>query len=101
MGRAEFDEHLQEHIDGVVSRQFDAGIDIVNDGEFGKPVTEEIEPTAWVYYAWHRFDGLGFAEHENGIMPNPNEVPGKYDEPELTTYANRRDYSAFKDAILS
>lgn len=34
-------------------------------------------------------------------MPNPNEVPGKYDEPELTTYANRRDYSAFKEAYLS
>ncbi|AZQ78030.1 epoxyalkane--coenzyme M transferase [Flaviflexus ciconiae] len=34
-------------------------------------------------------------------MPNVNEVPGKYDEPDVTTYANRRDYSAFKEAYLS
>ena len=101
LSREEFDESLQGHIHNVVQDQLDAGIDLVNDGEFGKPVTEEIEPTAWVYYAWHRFDGLGFAEHEDGIMPNPNEVPGKYDEPSLSTYANRRDYSAFKEAYLS
>lgn len=101
LDRGEFDQRLQSHINDVVAQQLEAGIDLVNDGEYGKPMVEEIEPTAWVYYAWHRFDGLGFAEHRNGVMPNPNEVPGKYDEPELTTYANRRDYSAFKDAYLS
>lgn len=101
LDRAEFDERLQAHINDVVARQINAGIDIINDGEYGKPMVEEIEPTAWVYYAWHRFDGLGFAEHKNGIMPNPNAVPGKYDEPELTTYANRRDYQAFKEAYLA
>lgn len=101
MSREEFSEKLQGYVDEVVAKQVDAGIDIVNDGEFGKPVSEEIEPTAWVYYAWHRLDGLGFAEHKDGIMPNPNEVPGKYDEPELTTYANRRDYQAFREAYLA
>lgn len=98
LSREDFNSKLQGYIDEVVGRQVDAGIDIVNDGEFGKPITNEIEPTGWVYYAWTRLSGLGFAEHKNGIMPNPNEVKGKYDEPELSTYANRRDYQAFKEA---
>lgn len=45
------DRCLQRHIEAVVKRQFDTGIDIISDGEFGKFHT-------WSFYIRDRLSGL-------------------------------------------
>jgi 5-methyltetrahydropteroyltriglutamate--homocysteine methyltransferase len=42
----------------VVRRQQEAGLDVVNDGEFGKPVSEEVDYGAWALYIYHRLSGF-------------------------------------------
>ncbi len=42
----------------VVPQQLDAGIDIVNDGEFGKPMSDEVDYGAWATYIYQRLSGF-------------------------------------------
>ena len=42
----------------VVRKQFECGIDVVNDGEYGKPMTDEIDYGAWATYVHHRVSGF-------------------------------------------
>jgi 5-methyltetrahydropteroyltriglutamate--homocysteine methyltransferase len=42
----------------VVRQQVEAGVDIVNDGEFGKPVSEEVDYGAWANYIYQRLSGF-------------------------------------------
>lgn len=74
-----YDECLQRSIKAVVARQAKAGIDIVNDGEFGKSswaayvlgrVTGfEIRPYQRRPLEWLGQDGIRFAEHMAREMP--------------------------------
>jgi 5-methyltetrahydropteroyltriglutamate--homocysteine methyltransferase len=41
----------------VVRRQVEAGIDVVNDGEYGKPVSDEVDYGAWATYIYQRLSG--------------------------------------------
>jgi 5-methyltetrahydropteroyltriglutamate--homocysteine methyltransferase len=42
----------------VVRQQVESGIDVVNDGEFGKPVSEEVDYGAWATYIYQRLSGF-------------------------------------------
>lgn len=42
----------------VVQRQISTGIDIVNDGEFGKPVQSAVDYGVWVLYMASRMSGF-------------------------------------------
>jgi len=42
----------------VVRQQVASGIDVVNDGEFGKPVSDEIDYGAWATYIYQRLSGF-------------------------------------------
>ncbi len=42
----------------VVRQQVEAGIDVVNDGEFGKPVSDEVDYGAWSTYIHQRLSGF-------------------------------------------
>jgi 5-methyltetrahydropteroyltriglutamate--homocysteine methyltransferase len=42
----------------VVAQQVDTGIDIVNDGEFGKPMTDAVDYGAWATYVHGRLSGF-------------------------------------------
>jgi len=42
----------------VVRRQVESGIDVVNDGEFGKPTSDEIDYGAWAFYIYQRLSGF-------------------------------------------
>jgi len=42
----------------VVRQQVDAGVDIVNDGEFGKPMSDEVDYGAWATYVYQRVSGF-------------------------------------------
>ena len=50
--RAAYERALTEAVAGVVARQWDAGLDVVNDGEFGK--------SSWSRYALGRVSGFEF-----------------------------------------
>jgi 5-methyltetrahydropteroyltriglutamate--homocysteine methyltransferase len=46
----------------AVRQQVEAGIDVVNDGEFGKPVSDEVDYGAWASYIHQRLSGFEVRE---------------------------------------
>src|SRR5579863_7390745 len=52
------ESRLTSAVADVVAQQIEAGIDIVNDGEFGKPVSDEIDYGAWATYIYQRVSGF-------------------------------------------
>ncbi len=48
---------LREAVADVVRRQIECGIDIVNDGELGKAMTESSDYGAWLSYVYERLGG--------------------------------------------
>ena len=50
---------LRDSVDDVVKRQAQAGLDIVNDGEFGKS-------TSWTLYALKRLSGFELRPFQQG-----------------------------------
>jgi 5-methyltetrahydropteroyltriglutamate--homocysteine methyltransferase len=63
----DFDERLRAWIGEVVRRQADVGLDVVDDGEFGKP-TETAKPGyghgTWAFYIRDRLSGFEWVEDD-------------------------------------
>jgi 5-methyltetrahydropteroyltriglutamate--homocysteine methyltransferase len=57
-----YDECLRDSVAEVVKRQVEAGIDVVNDGEFGKS-------TSWSLYALNRLSGFEMRPVPPGASP--------------------------------
>lgn len=53
---------LVESVKEVVRQQVETGIDIVNDGEYGKPMSDEIDYGAWATYMYRRLGGFELRE---------------------------------------
>ena len=53
---------LASAVGEVVRQQKEAGIDVVNDGEFGKPMSEETDYGAWAFYMYNRLSGFEMRE---------------------------------------
>jgi 5-methyltetrahydropteroyltriglutamate--homocysteine methyltransferase len=53
---------LTSAVGDVVAEQARAGVDVVNDGEFGKPMLEEVDYGAWATYVYARLSGYEFRE---------------------------------------
>jgi len=86
---------LQPAVTDVVRHQRELGIDIPNDGEFGKSVTYRVHYGAWWNYAFQRWGGLDFdAPGPYGRTPQRSR-PGKI---LLTSQDNRRDRQLFAAA---
>jgi 5-methyltetrahydropteroyltriglutamate--homocysteine methyltransferase len=75
-----YEERLRRAVAGVCEAQASRGIDVVNDGEFGKATRGEIDYGAWSSYAWGRLSGW-----EQG-QPGP-----------LPALASRRDRQIFAE----
>jgi 5-methyltetrahydropteroyltriglutamate--homocysteine methyltransferase len=52
------ESRLTSAVAEVVGRQVEAGIDVVNDGEFGKPMSDEVDYGAWATYIYQRLSGF-------------------------------------------
>ncbi len=52
------ESNLKSAVEGVVQQQIESGIDVVNDGEFGKPMSDEVDYGAWATYVYHRVSGF-------------------------------------------
>lgn len=99
MTQAEFGEVLQEAVADVVARQEAIGIDIVNDGEYGHIMTEEVDYGAWWHYSFARLGGLSQSVSANWMEDKTEYVS----EPKLrlTSFQNRRDWRRFEDAYFN
>ena len=52
LGDADFTSLLQDQVDGVVKRQAEIGLDIVNDGEYGHAMIDTVDYGAWWTYSF-------------------------------------------------
>lgn len=52
-----YEERLARAVDWVAKRQARCGIDVINDGEYGKAARGAVDYGAWASYAWGRLSG--------------------------------------------
>lgn len=80
---------LHDAVGDVVRMQIDAGIDVVNDGEFGKPMTNEVDYGAWSTYVYGRLAGYELRDppDDDGVL-----------EAILGKSRDRRDFPGFYGA---
>lgn len=88
---AEYDKCLAVSVDQIVRKQHDIGIDIPDDGEFGKPMASNYDYGAWWNYAFARMDGFASADSVQETAHKKSSVA----ELSLTTFTNRRDWQKF------
>ncbi|MEP7245872.1 MAG: cobalamin-independent methionine synthase II family protein [Gammaproteobacteria bacterium] len=60
---------LRQSVSDVVRKQQQIGIDIVNDGEFGKPVQDAVDYGAWMNYVSARMSGFEVRVQQTGMFP--------------------------------
>jgi 5-methyltetrahydropteroyltriglutamate--homocysteine methyltransferase len=75
----------------VVRKQRELGIDIPDDGEFGKPVAGSYDYGTWWNYAFARLSGFSLA----GAGSQPKHTKSGVADVALTSFANRRDWQKF------
>jgi 5-methyltetrahydropteroyltriglutamate--homocysteine methyltransferase len=74
----------------VVRAQRDAGIDVVDDGEFGKRTRGAVDYGPWQSYAYGRLGGWQPADQVTGAAASENAI-------RLSDSSRRRDWSRFRD----
>jgi len=62
----ELEARLTGAVAEVARRQVEAGIDVINDGEYGKPMSEETDYGAWAFYIYQRLGGFESREQPAG-----------------------------------
>ncbi len=91
-----FAAKLDAAVTNVVKRQKDAGVDIPNDGEFGKSMGHRVNYGAWWSYSFQRLKGLELAPDATELdMPVRRYAGGPIT---LTSMADRRDRVRFRAA---
>jgi 5-methyltetrahydropteroyltriglutamate--homocysteine methyltransferase len=92
---AGFQATLRGAVRDVVRRQRELGVDVPNDGEFGKSMGHRVNYGAWWSYAFRRLGGIEFgAPGAYGVRPRRSH-PG---EIVLTSQDDRRDRRRFAEA---
>jgi len=90
---ADYQRCLSAAVAEVVKRQREAGIDIANDGEFGKPMAANYDYGVWWNYAFARLDGFVPAESVAELAHKKSSVA----DVALTSIARRRDWQKFSE----
>ena len=60
---------LENAVNGVVKKQIETGVDIVNDGEYGKPVHGDVDYGAWMNYVAARMSGFEMRPLHGELFP--------------------------------
>jgi 5-methyltetrahydropteroyltriglutamate--homocysteine methyltransferase len=68
---------LGQSVKDVVRQQQEIGIDIVNDGEFGKPVQDVVDYGAWMKYVGARMSGFEVRVQQTGMFPGKDRADFK------------------------
>jgi 5-methyltetrahydropteroyltriglutamate--homocysteine methyltransferase len=90
---AAYAQCLGDAIAGVVRKQRELGIDIPDDGEFGKPMAANYDYGVWWNYAFARMAGFAPADAASQSKHKKSGVA----DLALTSFANRRDWQKFGD----
>jgi 5-methyltetrahydropteroyltriglutamate--homocysteine methyltransferase len=91
-----FTSVLAGSVADVVKKQRELGIDIPDDGEFGKPVAGNYDYGAWWNYALARMSGFSPAGTAAASAHEQHRKSSVADLA-LTSYANRRDWQTFAE----
>src|SRR5262245_57624794 len=84
---------LSAAVAGVVKKQRELGVDIVDDGEFGKPMASNYDYGVWWNYAFARMKGFVPADQ----VPESQHKKSSVADVALTTMPNRRDWQKFSE----
>ena len=87
---------LATSVADVVKKQRELGIDIPDDGEFGKPVAGNYDYGAWWNYAFARMSGFSPAGTAAAATHEQHKKSSVADLA-LTSFANRRDWQTFAE----
>jgi len=71
---------LRPAIADVVRDQRHAGVDVVNDGEFGKPSRAEVDYAAWASYIFDRLSGFTPEEGVTDVGPHSSKDRAEFRE---------------------
>jgi len=85
-----YDERLAAAVTEIAKRQADIGIDVINDGEFGKATRGAIDYGAWQSYAWGRLSGW-----ELGAQRQPPALAGRRDRKIFADFYRELDSTQF------
>lgn len=95
---ATFREVLAQEVTAVVTRQLRAGLDIVNDGEYGHFSVDPVDYSAWWTYSFTRLSGISLydvADLAGAGVREPRSAQGLLT---LSAFTDRRDWRAFQEA---
>jgi 5-methyltetrahydropteroyltriglutamate--homocysteine methyltransferase len=90
---AAYAQCLAAAVADVVRKQCEVGVDIPDDGEFGKPMAANYDYGAWWNYAFARMEGFVPAES----VPESKHKKSAVADMALTTITNRRDWQKFSE----
>jgi 5-methyltetrahydropteroyltriglutamate--homocysteine methyltransferase len=88
---AKYAQCLASAVADGVRKQNELGIDIPDDGEFGKPMASNYDYGVWWNYAFARMEGFVPAES----VPESKHKRSSVADLALTTISNRRDWQKF------
>jgi 5-methyltetrahydropteroyltriglutamate--homocysteine methyltransferase len=86
-------ECLASAVAAVVAKQLALGIDVPDDGEFGKPMAANYDYGVWWNYAFARMEGFVPAES----VPESQHKKSSVADLALTSVRNRRDWQKFSE----
>ena len=92
----DYERALARSVTDIVARQRDAGIDIVNDGEFGHSMRQDYDFGSWLTYVFARLGGVELAEY--GMREASLERRAPAGEITLAAFGERRDWTRFSEA---
>src|SRR5579862_9991160 len=92
----DYERALAQAVADVVARQRDAGIDIVNDGEFGHSMRQDYDFGSWLTYVFARLGGIELAEYGMREATLARRAPSG--EVTLAAFGERRDWTRFSEA---
>ncbi len=90
---AAFQTLLQQSVADIVRKQQALGIDVPNDGEFGKAMGHRVNYRAWLSYSFYRLSGLAF---DPAVKAPPR--PAGPDDLVIARFDQRRDRAKFAAA---
>jgi 5-methyltetrahydropteroyltriglutamate--homocysteine methyltransferase len=74
-GSAAVEARLRTAVAEIVQRQASLGVDVVNDGEYGKPMSDAVDYGAWSMYVYDRLSG--FERRQISIQNALKEIMGE------------------------
>jgi 5-methyltetrahydropteroyltriglutamate--homocysteine methyltransferase len=84
---------LSAAVEEVCRKQAEIGIDVINDGEFGKTTSGAIDYGAWSSYAWGRLSG--WEPGEPGRLP---ALAGRRDRLKFAEFYRELDATSFRSS---